>query len=117
MVLLVASASLAEAVITDGGPDHGVLVDGVGRRVDVGDSTHVEFVHVADRDRERACRRGGVGGGGSDGDVVGPRRLAIDAAGHGDHARVAVDREAAARVVVQRVADRIAAVRHRRRRR
>ena len=72
---------------------------------------HVEFVHVADGDRERPGRAAGVAAGRPDGDVVRCGRLAVDATGHRDHARIGVDREPPARVVVERVADRIGPVR------
>ena len=89
IVLLVASASLALAVTPTTVPTMAFSSTALAVAFDVGHSTHVEFVHVADRDGEDAGGRRGVGGGGPDRDVVAPRRLAIDAAGHRDQARVA----------------------------
>ena len=62
-MLLVASASVAKAVIPTSGAGGGVLVDRIGGRVVVDRRRHVELVDVADGDREglrrsRAVRRG-----------------------------------------------------------
>ena len=61
--------------------------------IGVGDRADVEFVHIADRDRERSCGGRAVSlRGGPDRDVVAGGRLAVEPAGHGDDARIGVDR-------------------------
>ena len=56
----------------------------------------------------RAAR---VATGGPHRDVVAGRRFAVDSSGHGHQAGVGVDRKPSTRVVVERVADRVGAVR------
>ena len=55
-MLLVASASLAEAVDADHRSNRGVFVDGVGGAIGVGDRADVELIDIVDGDRERPGR-------------------------------------------------------------
>jgi hypothetical protein len=56
MVLLVESASLAEAVIPTTVPTRGIFVDIVAGGVGVGDGTDIELVDIVDGNRERLDR-------------------------------------------------------------
>ena len=108
IVLFVASASLAAAVTPTAVPTIDVLVHRIGRSVAVGDRTDVELVQVVDVDRQHLVGERTVARGGPDRDIAaGPVRLAVDGPGHGDDARVGIDGEASAVVVLQAVGDRI----------
>ena len=108
IVLFVASASLAAAVTPTAVPTIDVLIHRIGRSVTVGDRTDVELVQVVDVDREHLVGERTVARRGPDRDVAaGPVRLAVDGPGHRHDARVGVDGEASAVVVLQAVGDRI----------
>ena len=95
----------------DRGADNRILGHRVGAGIRVGDGAGVELVDVIDRDRQRRGAEAGVARGGPDRDVVAGGRFGIQGAGHGDNARIGVDREQSAGIIIEAVADRIAAVR------
>ncbi len=89
-----------------------VLCHNIGRTVVVTNSRDVELVDIVDGDGEGAGLEAAVGAGGRDRNrAAAPSASRSIARGYGDHAGVRVDRKPAAVVVVQRVGDRIAAVR------
>ena len=111
IVLVVASASLAAAVMPTAVPlaafsSTALAVPLLSAGAVTSNSSTSPIVIVKVR---VVVRR--VAAGGADRDVVAAGRLAVDPAGHRDHARRGVDGKPSARVVVQRVADRIRAVR------
>ena len=88
--------------------DDRVFVHRIGRGVTVGDRTDVELVQVVDVDREHLVGERTVARGGPHRDIAaGAVRLAVDGPGHGDDARVGVDGEPSAVVVLQAVGDRV----------
>src|SRR4029079_687679 len=97
---------LGEGGDADHGPDRRVLIHRAPGRVVVEWRGDVELVDVVDPDGEDLGGAGAIRRGGLDGDVKrGPIGFPVDGAVDSHHARGAVDLEAAAGVVVQRVGD------------
>ena len=107
MIVLLASASSAAAVIADRRADCGVLHHALAVASLSLTAADVELVQVGDVDREHLVGERAVARGGPDRDIAAGVRLAVDGPGHGDDARVGIDGEPSAVVVLQAVGDRV----------